>query len=118
MRNEADKPTNRKTDGQIYVHVYRGFNNNDMKMLFMSLSHLVLPSCYNEVGSLIGYFSARECCVEMEGSRSYRYGDRSFPCIGVLLAALVSVYFIHCNSPWICEDNIQCCRGGNIGHCF
>ncbi|CAI8037620.1 hypothetical protein GBAR_LOCUS21039 [Geodia barretti] len=41
----------------------------------------VLPSCYNEAGSLIGYFSARECCVEMEESRSYRYGDRSFPCI-------------------------------------
>ena len=36
--------------------------------------------------------------MEMEESRSYRYGDRSFPCIGVLmpaLAAFVSVYFIH-----------------------
>ena len=36
--------------------------------------------------------------MEMEESRSYRYRDRSFPCIGVLmpaLAAFVSVYFIH-----------------------
>ena len=37
--------------------------------------------------------------MEMEESRSYRYRDISFPCIGVLMAALagfVSVYFIHC----------------------
>ena len=65
-------------------------------ILLLYIVVLVLPSCYDEAGSLIGYFSARECCVEKEESRSYRYGDESFPCIGVLMPVInFYVYFIY-----------------------
>ena len=47
------------------------------------LSHAELPMCHGSDGSFLGYFSARECCVDIEEGSSYTYRE-NFTCIGVL----------------------------------
>ncbi|CAI8013545.1 hypothetical protein GBAR_LOCUS8571, partial [Geodia barretti] len=41
---------------------------------------LELPMCHGSDESFLGYFSARECCVDIEEGSSYTYGE-NFTCI-------------------------------------
>ena len=51
------------------------------------LSHAELPMCNGSDRSFLGYFSAKECCVDVtatEERSSYTYRGNPFACIGVL----------------------------------
>ena len=69
------KQTDRQTD--LCTCVPR-FAKNYMKILFMLLSHLVLPSCYDEAGSLIEFCYIAEKVVTILNTDSKTFSNMFF----------------------------------------
>ena len=50
--------------------------------MLLALTNAELPECFKQDGTLIGYFSARECCLEK--GYHYMYEGDNYTCIGGL----------------------------------